>query len=138
METLDNRIITFLKKMNLLTFCVSQDNEPYCANAFYAFDEEKNRIIIASSTSTKHIKIAQENPIVAINIALDTKVLAKIKGLQIKAKFSNGDENARRIYLQKYPFAKMLIFEIFVLDILWVKYVDNTLGFGKKIINSLA
>lgn len=137
MKKLDNKIISFIKKMNLLTICVSENNEPYCASCFYAFNENENKIIIAGSSTSKHIKIAQKNPTVAINIALDTKIIAKIRGVQINAEFSNGDENARRFYLKKYPLARMLIFEIFVLDIKWVKYTDNTLGFGKKIINTL-
>lgn len=137
MKKLDDKIVSFIKKMNLLTFCVSENDLPYCASSFYVFDEKRSKIIILASSTSKHIQIAQRNPNVAINIALDTKIIAQIQGAQIQAKFSKGDENHKKLYLEKFPIAKMLIFETFVLDIKWVKYVDNSLGFGTKLVNDL-
>ena len=42
----DERIVKFLKRHHVMTLATATaDGEPYCANAFYAYDTENNRLV---------------------------------------------------------------------------------------------
>ena len=38
----DTRIVRFLKKHHVLTLATSSEGAPYCSNAFYCYDAERN------------------------------------------------------------------------------------------------
>ena len=38
---MDKKIIKYLKKNNVLTIATAINNQPYCANCYYVFDEGK-------------------------------------------------------------------------------------------------
>lgn len=81
------------------------------------------------------------NPKVAASIVLETNVVGKIRGLQIKGsvKQLKGKEEsvAKATYLKKYPFAVLAPLELWELKIEWAKQTDNRLGFGNKLIWSI-
>ena len=76
---LEEAIVTFLKKHHLLTLATSQENVPYCASCFYAFDDKHATFIIATETKTRHAKEALYNSHVAGTVALETKIVGKIQ-----------------------------------------------------------
>ena len=79
---IDKRIINFIKAHHLLTLATTKDNIPYCANCFYVFDEKNNSHIFSSDNKTKHAQDFIANPNVAGSIALETKEVSKIQGVQ--------------------------------------------------------
>lgn len=81
---MDERILEFIKNEQLLSWAMSDEKGVYIANAFYIFDEKNLAFIIASHEDTKHIKLASENPSIALNIAKESKI-AFLKGIQAKA-----------------------------------------------------
>ena len=44
------------------------------------------------------------------------------------------DEEARKTYIRRFPFAALAELTLWVVEISYMKFTDNTLGFGKKLI----
>ncbi len=135
---MDKRIINFIKEHHVLTLATSENNKPYCANAFYAYDEDNNLLIFNSDTKTKHVQDFLSNSQVAASIVLETKTVGKIQGAQICGTVLEPKDDllksVKKIYLKRFPYAVLTHTTLWVLDMAFVKMTDNRLGFGKKLI----
>jgi uncharacterized protein YhbP (UPF0306 family) len=135
---MDKKIVEFLSKHHVLTLATSQNNIPWCANCFYAFDSENLNLVFTSDTTTRHIIEAQEQPQVACSIVLETNVVGKIQGIQMQGKLIKPEgevyEAAQNRYLKRFPFAALMNTTLWVLEPEYIKMTDNRLGFGKKLI----
>ena len=136
-KIVDERIISFIDSNTNLTLAVSENNKPYCANCFYAFDKENLFLVFKSKLSTNNIEIALKNSSVAGTIVPDSLDKLHVKGIQFTGKVKQADgENlsaAKKIYYLKYPFAMALPGELWIIELHTLKYTDNTLGFGKRL-----
>lgn len=134
---MNERIISFLRKNTNLTLATSADNVPYCANCFYAYEEQHDLLIFKSSPDTNHIRQALQNRAVAGSITPDKLDAAKIQGVQFHGEFLEPEnerlDSLRKTYYKKYPFAMAFPGSIWVIELTAIKMTDNTLGFGKKI-----
>lgn len=130
---LEKAIVTFLKKHHLLTLATCNENVPYCASCFYAFDDQHATFIIATETKTRHGKEALDNTHVAGTIALETKIVGKIQGVQFTGLFRKASKEEEKRYLKRFPFAMAMQPSLWSIDIHYLKFTDNTLGFGKKL-----
>lgn len=134
----EKRIVDFINEHHVLTLATSFNEEPWCASCFYVYLEEENSLIFTSDFNTKHIQQASHNLYVAGNIVLETRVIGKIRGIQLQGIISqpqNGlNEKARKAYLKRFPVAMLMDTHLWVLDITYIKMTDNLLGFGKKLI----
>ncbi len=137
-NAVDKRILKFLSKHHVLNLCTCSNNTPWSCSCFYAFDEQQNRFIITSYDDTFHSQQANINPLVSGTIVLETKIIGKIQGIQFTGKMikieNNKNENARKIYLNKFPFAVFMKTTLWAISVEHFKYTDNRLGFGKKIV----
>ncbi|TKX32187.1 hypothetical protein [Campylobacter aviculae] len=130
---MDERILNFIKGEQLLSWAMIDEIGVYTASAFYAFDEKNFALIISSHENTKHIKLALAYPSVALNIAKENKI-AFLKGIQAKADFKRANEEQEKIYFSKFSFACLdKSAKVYALDLIWVKFTDNALGFSKKL-----
>jgi len=138
MEQPDPKIISFLKKHHVLTLSTCVDQQPWCANCFYAFNPEKMSLIFTSDFGTRHIKEAIQNCKVAGNVVLETSVVGKIQGIQFSGELllPTGEvaEQVNSIYLKRFPFAVLMNTNLWELRLDYAKMTDNRLGFGKKLI----
>lgn len=134
-ETLE-KIAKFIKRHHVLTLAtVSADGEPYCANAFYAYDAKRNVLIFTSDASTRHAAEMSASPAVAVSIVLETRIVGRIQGVQICGTVSQGDDADRKIYLRRFPYAAAMgEMTLWRIEPTFIKLTDNTLGFGKKLI----
>lgn len=131
---LEPAITAFLKKHHLLSLCTSHDNMPYCASCFYAFLEGSTTFVIATDvTKTRHGREAIENAHVAGTVALETKLVGKIQGVQFTGHFRKASKEEEKNYLKRFPFAIAMQPSLWSIDIHYLKFTDNTLGFGKKL-----
>jgi len=134
----DKLIIDFIKHHHLLTLASSKDNLPYCCNVFYVYDEKKNCLIFSSDTKTKHAQDFKANPNVAGSIALETKEISKIQGVQLlgKIKELKAEElaNANKHYLKAFPYARLMKLQLWAMQLTFIKMTHNKLGFGKKLV----
>ena len=133
----DKRIAEFINEHHVLTLATSFDEEPYCANCFYIYMEEENSLVFTSDYDTKHIKQASHNIYVAGSIVLETNVIGKIQGIQFQGIISEPhcelSNKARRAYLKRFPIAMLMKTTLWVVDLTYLKFTDNRLGFGKKL-----
>lgn len=130
----DRRIVRFIERHHVLTLATSVNDMPYCANAFYCYDAERNLLIFTSEIATRHAREMVHNPHVAASIVLETKVVGKVQGLQLCGVVARADDVARRAYLRRFPYAALMELTLWAIEPETMKFSDNTLGFGKKLL----
>jgi uncharacterized protein len=135
---IDKKIIRFFSKHHVLTIATTVDNEPWCANCFYAYIEEENALVFTSDYETRHGKEFLKNRLVAGSVVLETIVIGKIRGIQFQGIISEpeGDllSKAKTRYLKRFPVAALMETRLWVVKLTYIKMTDNRLGFGKKLI----
>lgn len=127
------KIVNFINKHHLLTLATSCDNTPYCASCFFVFDKEAPCFIIATDEKTRHGREALLNPTVAGTIALETNMVGKIQGIQFSGIFRVATVGEKMTYFKRFPYALAMNPSLWSIDIGYIKFTDNTLGFGKKL-----
>ena len=135
---IDKRIIDFIQEHHLLTLSTSKENIPYSSNMFYVYNKENNSLIFSSDIKTKHAKDFIENSNVAASIALETKDVKKIQGVQLLGTITELKvedlNNATKQYLKEFPYAEKMKLHLWQMKLTFIKMTDNTLGFGEKLI----
>jgi len=135
---MDDRIIKFIKKHHVLTIATSVNNEPWCANCFYAYVEDENMFVFTTDDDTRHGQEFEENRLVAGSVVLETSIVGKIQGIQFQGKVSRPDEGlykkVRKVYLKRFPVAALMDTSLWVVALTHVKLTDNRLGFGDKLV----
>ncbi len=137
-EMIDRRIVKFFKKHHVLNIATSVENNPWCASCFYVYLEEENAIVFTSDLKTRHGQEFIKNPKVAGSVALETLVIGKIRGIQFEGIVSEPDEEmepcVRNAYLKRFPVAMLMETHLWIVRLTSIKYTDNRLGFGKKLV----
>lgn len=134
----DDRIAGFIKRHHVMTLATALGNMPYCANLFYAYIPEANVLVFTSDDKTRHYCEMVENGFVAASIVLETRTVGNIQGLQLHGNVSlaAGEELSacRKAYLKRFPYAVIVDLTLWMLKPTFMKFTDNRLGFGKKLI----
>ena len=134
----DQQIIDFINGHHLLTLATSNNNTPYCCNVFFLYNVANNQLIFSSDTKTKHAQDFIANPNVAGTIALETKEVAKIQGVQLLGAIQelNGGKLkiAKEEYLKAFPYARLMKPHLWAMELNFIKMTHNKLGFGKKLV----
>jgi len=95
-------------------------------------------LIFSSDKKTKHAKDFTANPNVAGTIALETKEVAKIQGVQLLGAIQelNGGKLkiAKEQYLKAFPYARLMKPHLWAMELNFIKMTHNKLGFGKKLV----
>lgn len=119
-------------------WCVQQEGELWCANAFYLFDAQKVAFYILTEEKTRHAQMSGPQAAVAGTVNGQPKTVALIRGMQFKGEIRRleGEESdlARQAYNRRFPVARMLSAPVWEIRLDEIKFTDNTLGFGKKMI----
>ncbi len=133
----DLSIQKFLESQSVFTLATSINNTPYCASCFYAYIAELQLLVFKSDEDTKHIEDALQNSIVAGTVLADKLDKTKIRGVQFTGLFKLPDSSiknkAENAYLLKYPVSALYRGTIWLIELSKIKFTDNTLIFGKKI-----
>ena len=137
MEAPDTKIITFFKKHHVLTLATVSGDQPWVANCFYAFMEERLALGFTSGYETRHVQEVVQNKKVAGSVVLETNVIGKIQGIQFTGTLERAEGEslaaAEKAYLKRFPFAALMDTTLWLLPIDYLKMTDNRLGFGKKL-----
>ncbi len=135
---IDQQIIHFLNGHHLLTLATSQNNKPYCCNLFYVYDQVSNQLIFSTETKTKHAQDFITNTNVAGSVALETKNVSKIQGVQLLGTIEElkGErlKIAKEQYIKAFSYAANMDLHLWVMPLTFIKMTHNKLGFGKKLI----
>jgi uncharacterized protein YhbP (UPF0306 family) len=136
----DERIVKMIHRHHIFTLATCCGNIPYCSTCFYAYEKENNVFIFTSENDTRHIAEAVKQNRVAGAIALETKIIGKIRGVQFTGEIKEitGEElkKYKKKYLNRFPYVTPFIKEtpFWIIEPDFFKLTDNNLGFGKKII----
>ncbi|HUS86680.1 MAG TPA: pyridoxamine 5'-phosphate oxidase family protein [Bacteroidales bacterium] len=135
---MDKRIVDFIKRHHVLTIATTVNNEPWCANCFYAYAEDENMFVFTTDDDTRHGEEFEKNSMVAGSVVLETKIVGKIQGIQFQGEVSRPDddlyEKVKKAYLKRFPIAVLMDTSLWVVRLTHVKLTDNRLGFGKKLV----
>lgn len=135
METLA-AISRWLAKQHVVTWCVHQEGELWCANAFYLYDPERVAFYLLSEDKTRHAQMSGPKAPVAGTVNGQPKNVALIRGVQFKGEIRRleGEESdvMRRRYTRRFPVAIAMPAPVWEIRLDELKFTDNTLGFGKK------
>ena len=133
---LDEGIRRFLARHHVLTLAtVDESGEAWCSNAFYALDAERAMLIFSSNGETAHTRHMEQRSRVAASVVLETRTVGRVQGCQIRGRAVAGDEEARRCYLRRFPYAAAMGgMSVWAVEMDYIKLTDNTLGFGKKLV----
>lgn len=132
--TPDPRIVRFLRRHHVLVLATAAQETPWCADVFYAYDHTRNELVFSSDQTTRHGREMLLYPDVAGSVVLETRVVGRVQGLQLCGRVERGDEQARKLYLRRFPYASLTPLTLWRLRPVYMKYTDNTLGFGTKLI----
>jgi len=134
----DLEIIDFINEHHLLTLATCQDNTPYCCNLFYVYDQVSNQLIFSTEIKTKHAQDFVMNTNVAGSIALETKEVSQIQGVQLQGTIQELKTEKLKIakeqYLKAFPYAENMEIHLWAMPLNFIKMTHNKLGFGKKLI----
>ena len=135
---IDRQITHFLNEHHLLTLATSQNNKPYCCNLFYVYDQVSNQLIFSTETKTKHAQDFICNINVAGSIALETKEVSKIQGVQLLGTVLElkGErlKIAKAQYIKAFAYAENMELYLWAMPLNFIKMTHNKLGFGKKLV----
>ena len=129
---MDAKITAYIAKHHLLSLSTSGERL-WCCSMFYTYDPESVSFIVASDEATEHMGNVMLNPLVAGTVALETKTVGKIQGIQFAGVMERCPEPLQKLYFDAFPYARVMNPTLWRIRIDEVKMTDNTLGFGKKI-----
>jgi len=137
----EKKIVDFIQEHHILTLAVVRDNIPYCATCYYVYKKDENSFIFTSGPETRHIRdiVESNNFYVAGAIALETRIVGKIRGIQFTGVLYPLEETeqarAKSVYLKRFPVARLIPgLHLWEVRPDFIKLTDNRLGFGKKLI----
>ncbi|DAB39165.1 MAG: hypothetical protein A2023_02370 [Sulfuricurvum sp. GWF2_44_89] len=105
----------------------------WCCSMFYAYDPETISFIVASDETTEHMNNILQNPYIAGTVALETKTVGKIQGIQFSGVMAQAETKGYDLYFKAFPYARIMNPTLWEIRLDEVKMTDNTLGFGKKV-----
>lgn len=141
----DSRILKFIQRHHVMTLCTAEsavEDGMWCCNLFYAVTECTSSgpaLVFTSPLATEHATNFTTYPEVAGSIVLESKVIGKLQGLQLQGIVRRADAfpelqaQAKKAYLKRFPFAAVMLSDLWVVELTRLKYTDNTLGFGTKL-----
>jgi uncharacterized protein len=139
MISIPKEITGFLNAQNVASLCFVEEGtlEPYGFSCFYAFDEKLARLIFKSSRDTRHAALMEAGKPVAGTVLPNNLDVIRIQGIQLKGHVLGAHEaNYKQMgkeYYARYPFARLMTGDIWVIQLDTIKMTDNKTGFGKKI-----
>lgn len=135
----DQRMVKFIGRHHVMTIAsAATECGPYCASVFYAYIPERNLFVFTSDDRTRHYREMYLNGKVAAAIYLETRSVGQVQGLQLlgEATLAEGETavEARAAYLRRFPYAIVADLTLWILKPRSMKFTDNRLGFGKKLV----
>lgn len=130
-------LVRYLKKQHVLSLCCTADNELWCANCFYVFDDARMAFWLMTEPDTRHGLLLMKNAHVAGTVNGQPKTVLLIKGIQYRGQITQlkdeAEKQAREAYQKRFPVSRKVTAPLWEIRLDELKMTDNALGFGKKI-----
>jgi len=134
----EKEISLFIKENKIASIaCIDENNNPYCFNCFYVFDEMNFLLFFKSSLETYHSRSLSKRQNVAGSILPDKINLVALKGIQFTGTIITdnfpGNINPDSFFHKRLPLALVKPGHVWCIQLEMVKMTDNTNIFGKKL-----
>ncbi|MDD2780992.1 pyridoxamine 5'-phosphate oxidase family protein [Sulfuricurvum sp.] len=126
------KIEHFIGEHHLLSLA-TMGERLWCCSMFYAYAPKSVSFIVASDETTEHMRNVAQNIHVAGTVALETKTVGKIQGIQFAGEMEKCSDELKSLYFDAFPYARVMNPTLWMIRLDEVKMTDNTLGFGKKV-----
>lgn len=133
-------LLAYIAAHNTLTLATEHNGKPFAASLFFASDGFT--LYFVSDPKTRHAENLKGNSLIAATISEDQHDWRAIQGVQIEGickEIANENESTRAqdFYTRKFPFvdelgAAMAQIKFYKIEPTWVRFIDNTRGFGFK------
>ncbi|MRI83922.1 MAG: hypothetical protein C6I00_05820 [Nitratiruptor sp.] len=130
---MDSAIIAFLDNQHILNIALQGPEGAYAANCFYRFYHPNMTLLCASQPKSYHVQLFQINPQVAGTIHNCTSRIQEIEGIQFRGSVRLASKEERDYYLQAFPLARFMGASYWAIELEWLKWTANRLGFGTKV-----
>lgn len=135
----DERIVKFIKRHHVMTSATADsDGLPYCANLFYSYMPTENLFVFTTDPETRHGSEMAAAGFMGGSIVLETRTVGRVQGLQIQGTVTRAageiESAARKSYIKRFPYAAAAELNLWTMKPTFMKFTDNTLGFGKKLV----
>lgn len=141
MTAINPKIIQFIQANHVLSLSVMRDNELWAASLFYCADftqPDQPKLIIVSDHKTKHAQWMSECAHIAGTISGQPQKIIDIQGIQFQGiiQLLSGEDalRASTLFYNKFPEAQGFVAPVWQINCNLLKYTDNSLGFGTKLI----
>lgn len=139
-ETARENLRAYIAAHNTLTLATEHNGKPFAASLFYANDGFT--LYFVSDPKTRHAENLKSNSRIAATINEDYNDWRAIQGVQIEGvckEIANEKEStqAMGVYTRKFRFvselgAAMAKIKFYKIEPTWIRFIDNTRGFGFK------
>ena len=134
----------FLASHHVLCLATIVDGAAYTAALFYDYSARRVAFYFLSSSNTVHARSVLASPTVAASVFSQDRNVALLQGIQLTGRAvgvpvaAAQSEPAFLDYQAKFPECRQLLHDkslyFFTLTADWIKFTDNTAGFGRKYI----
>ncbi len=135
-QVFPEKINTFIESEHVMTLSVCEEDITWSCSLFYAWDRDNFRLIFVSESDTKHISLMKTNNKVSGTIHNNEKRVLHICGVQFQGIVKQTDgfykQTAKSLFLKKFPYARIMKLQFWVVDILYAKMTDNRQQFAQK------
>lgn len=132
------KLINFLHQQHIVSFTASDQQQLWSAICFYCFDEQQQRLIILTKPDTTHGQLMLKNNQISGTIFKNELNPMKLQGIQFLGQAQmltdKQAEDAKAIYYQRFPYARAMPSPVWQIQLQQIKFTDNTLGFGTKLL----
>ncbi|MGZ3862097.1 MAG: pyridoxamine 5'-phosphate oxidase family protein [Bacteroidia bacterium] len=127
----------FLADNKIASVCfVTGQGIPYCITCFYYFDKTIPALVFKSSRGTTHGDLIKEGAVISGTILPDKVDFLNIKGIQFSGVLMNESDiemnGLKNKYTKKYLIGSAIPGYIWAVRLTFIKFTDNSLGFGNK------
>ncbi len=128
----------YILSNHVMSISAWEQDDIWSANLFYAADISQDCVYVMSSKLTHHGQLMQKNGVVSGTISEQTEEVTQLKGIQFLGiatiLHDSLIQNAQSVYQQRFPVAKERQETLWKIAFTRLKFTDNSLGFGTKMI----
>jgi len=131
----------FLQRHFVMALATSDGEQSSSTPLYYLYLEDHKWLVFTSDPSTLHMRLLRIHPEVSGCVFTETMEVEQIQGIQFRGTLVPAQDEAlqdrlKSDYLQRFPMAKT-VFEtrpspLWAIQLDWVKWSDNSQGFGYK------
>ena len=137
-RVLPETIQRFLAKSKVAGICFREQDRLHAVNCLFAHDPVHNLLVMKSAEGSGHDAFVYSGDAVAGTILPDMISVSGLHGLQFGGftvpRGSVRSYGSDRLYHQKFPFTRYLPGYTWAISLSFVKFTDNRVRFGQKLI----